>query len=189
MKNKIAIVFTILWMSLAFLWSCQNSKKTKCEELLRDMRSTPILLPLDSMIYVGTNNNSIIRNNLYRIVVYNDSRECSECSWKHMYMWNDYVKLCNEQNYDVGFIFIIRVDNYSKDNVKLRGVMKNIAFKSSYYIDTLGVFERVNKHIPQSDIYHTFLLDNDNNVILVGNPIKYPNIDNLYLHYLSELHK
>ena len=189
MKNKIVIVFSTLWVFLILLWSCQNSKKTECEELLRDMQSTPIMLPLDSMMYVDNNNKSTIHNNSYRILVYNDSRECSECSWKHMYLWNDYVKLCDEQNYDVGFIFIIRVDDYSKDYAKLCDVMKMIGFKSSYYIDTLGVFECVNKHIPQSDIYHTFLLDKDNNVVLVGNPIKYPNIENLYLQYLSELHK
>ena len=39
------------------------------------------------------------------------------------------------------------------------------------FVDTANVFTESNPNIPSESMYHTFLLDENNNVILVGNPI------------------
>ena len=40
------------------------------------------------------------------------------------------------------------------------------------YVDTLGIFSLGNPHLLQDPRFHTFLLDENNNVILVGNPLQ-----------------
>ena len=40
------------------------------------------------------------------------------------------------------------------------------------YFDTLNVFMKNNPHIPQENIYHTFVIDKNGKVLLVGNPFQ-----------------
>lgn len=43
-------------------------------------------------------------------------------------------------------------------------------FDCPVIIDLNYEFKKLNPHIPENYLYHTFLLDTANNVILVGNP-------------------
>lgn len=48
------------------------------------------------------------------------------------------------------------------------------------YIDTQGVFQQNNPHLSKNKLLHTFLLDENNNVILVGNPVRNLRVKDLY---------
>ncbi len=41
-------------------------------------------------------------------------------------------------------------------------------------------FERLNPHLPKNKAMHTFLLDENNNVILVGNPLQNKEIEKMF---------
>ena len=53
-------------------------------------------------------------------------------------------------------------------------------------MDTLGVFIDDNKHIPHHPDMHTFLLDEDNNVLLVGNPLENEKIEEMFWQIVEE---
>lgn len=40
------------------------------------------------------------------------------------------------------------------------------------YMDTTGVFRRTNPQLPSNPMLHTFLLDENNEVLAVGNPLE-----------------
>lgn len=53
------------------------------------------------------------------------------------------------------------------------------------YIDTAGVFLKDNPHISEVVALHTFLLDKDNKVLMVGNPLVNPEIEKLFWTILN----
>ena len=57
---------------------------------------------------------------------------------------------------------------------------------SHVYIDTTNVFLAKNSNISKSSWLHTFLLDEQNNVILVGNPTNNSRIRKLFWRIVKE---
>ena len=57
-----------------------------------------------------------------------------------------------------------------QNNLEL--MISNTMFDYPILLDTLGEFEKLNPHLPKNGTFHTFLLDENNNVILVGNPLR-----------------
>lgn len=51
------------------------------------------------------------------------------------------------------------------------------------------MFRRTNKNIPDNSLFHAFLLDESNNVVMVGNPQTNIKIRRLLLRYLKENEK
>ncbi|MBS4809127.1 MAG: hypothetical protein KH071_14815 [Paraprevotella sp.] len=64
--------------------------------------------------------------------------------------------------------------------------MKQITPSCPVYLDSLGVLERANPQIPSNPDLHTFLLDEDNNVLLVGNPIWNEKIKEMFWQIVEE---
>ena len=50
----------------------------------------------------------------------------------------------------------------------------DIPFDLPVFYDPDGAFERANPQLPANPLFHTFLLDRDNRVVLVGSPIGNP---------------
>ena len=54
------------------------------------------------------------------------------------------------------------------------------------HIDSSDIFIKKNPHIPLKGVYHTFLLDENNNVILIGNPINNKKINRLFQKLIKD---
>ena len=54
-------------------------------------------------------------------------------------------------------------------------------FLTDYCIDDKNIFSKINPCIPSEEQFHVFLLDKDNRIILVGNPLKSNKIHNLLI--------
>ena len=52
--------------------------------------------------------------------------------------------------------------------------------------DREGQFEKLNPHLPKNKVLHTFLLDENNNVILVGNPLHNKKIEKMFYKIVEE---
>ena len=57
------------------------------------------------------------------------------------------------------------------------------------FIDTLSFFRRHNPQIPKDRMFHTFLLDESDSVVLVGNPMQNNQIDNLLKQIVDAHHE
>lgn len=53
-------------------------------------------------------------------------------------------------------------------------------------MDTLGLFEHSNPQILHESKFHTLLLDKNNNVLLVGNPVENKKIEELFWQIVEE---
>ncbi len=117
----------------------------------------------------------------YKVVTYIDSKGCTTCSMK-LTLWND---LINEfktiEGIDVNFLMILNKDA----DEDLISALKLNFFRHPVMFDPQGTFKEKNS-LPSSPAYHTMLLDSDNKVVAVGNPVLSPKIKDLYRQILTE---
>ncbi|MBE6332723.1 MAG: hypothetical protein E7070_10525 [Bacteroidales bacterium] len=148
------------------------------------MKSIPVVIPTDKMIYwepdeyVDTHHNE----NKYRLVVYTDSTQCSSCFISHLSDWYEFLSL--ERNGHLSVTFIIEPPKSQYEETIER--IKKKQFLHAIYIDSDCQFRENNPQIPQERIYHIFLLNKDNQIELVGNPIQNSQVGKMLMDILMK---
>jgi hypothetical protein len=112
------------------------------------------------------------KNAKLKLVHYVDSAQCSTCYLQHIKMYDILFRL--ETDYDNAFVNVFVIDPGKKDKERLYSEFSNGLLPKTLFIDTTHVFEESNPKIPRYSILHTFLLDENNKVILVGSPLATP---------------
>lgn len=158
--------------------SCSHDNQFK-EEILM-LKSNSIILHFNEMqaVYNGRDTVNAVSLDGMKLIVFTDSSSCSVCALSRMYFWNDLlgeIKYYDEK-LKVYFIF----SPLPKDLPSVRLSLSSLHFNQIVHLDTLGVFIDDNKHIPHHPDMHTFLLDEDNNVLLVGNPLDNEKIEEMF---------
>lgn len=54
-------------------------------------------------------------------------------------------------------------------------------------VDTTGIFRTANPHVPSNNKLHTFLLDNNNQVLLAEDPMNNKEMQSLYMKTAGRL--
>ncbi len=167
---------------LLLLTSCINSNTIK-EELLQ-LTSKSIELPKNGQIVVDGKDSTISNYFVseYKLVVYTDSLGCHSCALNGLHVWNDLIEYTKRYKDKVKFYFIFNPPKLED----VRFAIKNNFLAYPILIDTLGEFERLNSHLPNNSAMHTFLLDQNNDVILVGSPLHNSQIEKLFKEELSK---
>lgn len=120
----------------------------------------------------------------FTFVVFTDSNQCSGCSLNKMSSWNTILKLEKLTNGKIKFNFI--VEPRSGDELSVLQTAKNIDFVHPLYVDTRHVFRNANAFIPNEPLFHTFLLDKDQKIVLIGNPLLNKKIENLAIKVIED---
>lgn len=176
-------ILASLFSSILF-FSC--SKKGQVKGELEAFQSQIITLCLDSMEYVerGQEVDSEINAPSFQWVVYADSLVCSSCKLSEMYKWDELLRKVGMYGEDLKFYFIFSPS--TEDRLGFDWTVRTYAPEYPIYIDTLGIFERSNPHLPHNPMFHTFLLDENNNVLLVGNPLENEKIEEMFWQIVEE---
>ena len=114
----------------------------------------------------------------YKIVVYTDSVGCTSCKLQ-LYKWNTFIEEVS-RNGEVDFYFYFQ----SKDKRLLSSILSRENFKLPIYLDKEDEFRNANK-ISNEMQYQCFLLDADDKVVLIGNPVLNSKIWELYKEVLG----
>ena len=60
--------------------------------------------------------------------------------------------------------------------------------KGAVYKDTCGAFLRANPHLPKdNEMYHSFVVDEENNVLMVGSPFYSKRVESLFETILATM--
>lgn len=147
----------------ATLLSFISCGERQMQEQIRRFQSSPVDLCLDSMLQIPTRNDINNKNTNYTYVIYIDSLQCFSCSNNRLYMWETILK-----NYsNISICMIYSACGTEEDIVRN---IKRKRFQWPIYVDTAKVFERNNRYLPSSTIFHTFMINAFNEVVLVGDP-------------------
>lgn len=181
--------FLIIAMSLLIsivLCGC-GKKQANIDDSVRLMRSQKVYIPFNEMSCWINDSLQCSRpweNSSMKLVVYTDSTQCSTCTLRHMCHWDDFVKLEEKYNNRFQLVFIMETRSGTTKNLVSSFYMTTL--NHPMYIDSTGVFIKKNPHIPSEQMFHVFLLDENNDVVLVGNPEFNPKIEKMLLAILEE---
>ena len=178
--NKIAIIILI---GIMFLVTSCNNRKERIEMQVHNLYSNTINLPYSDMDTLVIDSVNLIKGTKYQLLVYLDSTECTPCYASHHEEWEYILNECRKYEPSIALSIIIDSKNVS-DNIKRKFVESTV--KKSIYIDANGAFRKINPVFPESNIMHVILLDKDNKVVLVGNPLNNKKIEELLYQKLRE---
>lgn len=174
MNFKYLIIAFILFL----LYSCGNQKKEDIVTLLQAWNGKEILLPASSAFTVqGKDTIDFPMSGKYKILTYVDSIGCISCKLQ-LNQWRVFMdEINNERINSVDFLFYFSPEK-RRDIIS---TLKQAGFTYPVCIDEDNELDKLN-HFPKTDMdFHTFLLDKDNKVLAIGNPIHNPKVKELYL--------
>ena len=175
---KVLYLFICIFCFLA----CQDNKEKQVKELVQEWQGKEIKFPDNPIFtqYVKDTVDYQIPVSDYKVVMYVDSIGCVSCKLQ-LSRWKEFIgqvdSVCNK---DIPFLFFFQ----PKDNQELRRILKIDNFSLPVCIDTEDRFNKLN-HFPSDMMFQTFLLDKDNKVIVIGNPIHNLKERNLYLQKIA----
>ncbi|MBR4264588.1 MAG: DUF1573 domain-containing protein [Bacteroidales bacterium] len=111
-------------------------------------------------------------NAKYKVVNYVNHFGCTPCRL-HQTQWNLLISELDSLK-QVQVVFIVESDSTKLGETSL-----------PIYYDSLNVFCTLN-HLPEDERFHCFLLDENNRVVLIGNPVQNPKIKDLYIRTICE---
>lgn len=178
MKNP---KLTIIGLMMCSFFSGCKSEKEQVRDNIEQMKSRPIELCLDKM---ECRRNPLSKlGKKFTMVVYVDSAVCSPCALGKLRFWNPLISEAKKERIDIDYVFILSPKKEELEDVNMDLEITDL--QSSVYLDTENVFQRSNVTIPKGQQYHSFLLDKEFNVILIGSPIEKEKIKCIYKRIIS----
>lgn len=175
-----------LILLVLLLISCQDKKRDKIAHLVSEWQGKEIIFPENIIftIFGKDTTNYKIPKTLYKVVIYVDSIGCASCKlqlpkWKEMISYTD--SLTGKK---LSYLFFL----HPKDYKEIRYLLKKDNFDLPVCIDTEDLLNKANK-FPDNIMFQTFLLDKNNKVIVIGNPVHNPAIKDLYLNQIGTIKK
>jgi hypothetical protein len=161
--------------------SCEESEKERLSRLVKEWEGKEILFPAHSTFTIQGKDtvDFEFRNAEYKIVTYIDSVGCTSCKLQ-LSRWKEFMtEVDGLANGSIPFLFYF----HPKDMRELRYLTRKDAFIHPVCFDEKDELNRLNQ-LPADMIFQTFLLDKDNKVVAMGNPVLNPQIKELYLNVI-----
>jgi hypothetical protein len=167
-----------LLVSFFCFCSCQESREEAMLRLVSEWNGKEIKFPSRSVFTIQGKDTVDFEfgNADYKVVTYIDSVGCTSCKLQ-LPRWKELVKEVDSlTGGSVPFLFYF----HPKDMKELRYLTRRDGFEYLVCLDEKDELNRLNR-FPADITFQTFLLDKDNKVVAIGNPVLNPKIRELYL--------
>lgn len=174
--------YIVLLLFTVSFTACREPKEEKIARLVTEWSEKEIQFPIHSVFtrFGKDTINSFDGKGKYRIVTYVDSIGCMSCKLK-LFKWKELIRITDSlTEYSTPYLFYF----HPKDLKELRYILKRDAFDYPVCIDLQDEFNKLNR-FPSDYTFQTFLLDAQNKVVAMGNPIHNPKVKELYLAILT----
>ena len=167
-----------MFFCLSLLYSCKQTNRKDFISAVVEWQGKEIIYPND-MIFTLWGQDTLdysIPHADYTIVSYVDSVGCTSCKLQ-LLRWKSFMAEISSVSQDsVPVIFFFHPKNVEE-------IIYRLKFDKYNYPVCIDFDDRFNKlnHFPADPTFQTFLLDKDNRVLAVGNPVHNPKIKELYL--------
>lgn len=176
--KQILFILTILLL----LPSCKENEKERIIRLVEEWQGKKVRFPEEMLFsrFVTDTVDYRIPQSDYKVLVYVDSVGCTSCKLQ-LHKWKELMAhVDSTTNGSIPFLFIFQ----SKDDKELRYILKRDDFDQPVHIDRSNAFNKLN-NFPADLTFQTFLLDRNNKVAVIGNPIHNLQVKELYLKQLT----
>lgn len=177
--KKLLLIFT----TISLFASCTDNRSASVAEIVSYWEGRKILFPENSVFTIQGRDTVDFQfmNAPYKILTYVDSAGCMSCKL-HLSLWNKIIEEVDSLSDDkVPILFYIHAPN--------RAELEIITFRESFtYPICYDDKDWLNNHnnFPTDMNLQTFLLDRNNKVIALGNPVNNPRIRSLYYKLITE---
>ena len=176
--------FIGLFLMFVLLASCKETENDRLVRLVDEWNGKTIFYP-NKMVLTYYALDSIVTKydrgqSPYTILTYVDSIGCLSCKlnlpgWKKVMEELDSIS-----SHRVTYLFVFN----PKSKEKLIKLLKKVRFNDFVYIDEADSLNRMNRFLDDDD-FRTLLLDKDNRVLAIGNPVHNPRVKELYKSVIS----
>lgn len=169
--------------SIVVYWISTTSRRT-IEKQVIDMTGMSIDLKFENAdVYINGIDSAYEVSKRKKLIVYVDSSYCSGCFVSHL---SDYFGINDTLSAHNAELVIVLYPLQSRiDDVRV-GIKKD-SLPFWCIIDNEGEFKRNNYDLPDNHLFHSFLLDEHNNIILIGNPVSNPRVKDLFYKTLRKV--
>ena len=172
----------IILLLTIFLSACQDKQKEIITLLVKEWQGKQILFP-ENMVFTrfaSDTTNFVIPTSDYKVLVFVDSIGCTSCKlqlsrWKEFIRYTDSISQKN-----IPFLFFFQFD----DQWEIHSLLIRENFDKPICLDRSDSLKQLN-HFPKDIRFQVFLLDKNNKVVVIGNPVHNPNVKELYLEEIS----
>lgn len=179
--NKAAFLAVLL--ALVMLGAC--TKRSKQRAVVEEWVGKELIMPDELTFQIQDIPINYDFNNAdFKIVTYIDSTGCTNCKMK-LPLWDKVInELKVDVDTDVNFLMIVG----SNDLGGVKRILRENNFNHPVSLDTLNMFDKTNG-LPQNEEYHTFLMNRNNQVLTIGNPVTNPKLLRLYKNIIFSSNK
>ena len=182
MDKKILIMTALV--TICFISCTKNKRRDDAVRIVREWTGKEIKFSKEfSCMSMGKDTTCVdVYSDNFKILLYVDSLGCTSCRLK----LPEWKKIMRES--DTAFIrkpeFIFVFQPKKRDEKELQNILRSNGFRHPVFIDKDNEIDKINK-FPSRAEYQCFLLDKDNNTLMIGNPVLNPNILELYKEQIA----
>lgn len=176
MRTLVGIICIVLFTA------CSESREEAVYRLVKEWTGKEIKFPERSVFTVqGKDTVDFTYPNAdYKVLVYVDSVGCTSCKLQ-LDRWKKVIKeMAEETGKDIPFLFFF----HPKDMKELRYLTRRDAFTYPVCFDENDELNALNC-FPSDMTFQTFLLNKDNKVVSIGNPVHNPKVKELYMKHIT----
>ena len=162
--------------------SCAESDKERLSRLVKEWEGKEIKFPAHSTFTIQGKDtvNFNFADADYKIISYIDSVGCTSCKLQ-LHHWKDWIaEVDSFIDKNVSFLFYF----HPKDVLDVRYLTRRDNFMYPICFDENDELYKLNK-FPMDVTFQTFLLNKENKVMAIGNPVRNPKVKDLYLSLIT----
>lgn len=179
------VIIVIIFLGTVVSSCKQKDPVMSVEEIVKEWKGKEIAFPSNLHFSIlGTDSlYAVDFNKQYKILMYIDSVGCTSCKLK-IEKWGEFIKEYKPVIGDkIEYLFIFHPQKTGVKSLKAELYANN--FLTPVCFDLEDEFNKLN-NLPQDFDFQTFLLNKENQVLVVGNPVNNSAIKELYLDILLD---
>lgn len=173
-------IYVLFLLALFICGGCKNQRKEEIKNEIVSRIGSRVILP-DSLQYRSLMDSIVpIPEKSIKIVTFING-ECFQCL-NSFIEWKDAMHEFQSFN-EISILFYVKTQDFKS----LKKPLADIEFLHPFFIDPRSDILYLN-HIPENQrLAHTFLLNKNNEIVLMGSPVNHPKLWELYKQQIREL--
>lgn len=174
--------YIFLFIVIITFLSCRDKQRETITQLVQEWQGKKIQFPeaIQFTRYATDPIDFQIPDSSYKVLVYIDSIGCTSCKLQ-LPKWKEFIKQVDSiSNQNIPFLFFF----HPRDYKEILSILKRDRFDYPVCIDRKDELNKLNR-FPSTGMFQTFLLDKNDKVCVIGNPIHNLAVQDLYLKQIQ----
>lgn len=178
----ISSIITICIISCVAYYLSMQANATLQNRLI-EMHGKTINLSFDETeVFYNGNDTTYSNSKVKKLVMFVDSASCSGCFINKLVQYYNINEHLNQK--DGQLVIVFNPPQNKIEEIRRKIIRKELPFWC--VLDKTGDFLLKNPIIPDNELLHSFTLDENDNIILVGDPLSNPDIMDLFLKQINQ---